>query len=414
MSELPATTEITHRARIAQAAADAISHAQSRPSTSALVGFDGFIDFICRTVSVRASMRIDDYVQIPTIPAFAERCAQAAGRSTNIETVKLEDRWGGNGPLMAGAIAALGVQTSFIGAVQREDGLGVHPIFAPFAERCKEVIPICQPSTTMCLEFHDGKLMLNDTANVQQVTWDLIKEKVGLDRVVRMVDRSDLIGIVNWSLLGGVPGIWQGLVDEVLPRLPYGWQGKKRLFIDLSDPAKRTSQDVAAALRMLGDLQSVGLRVTLGLNLAEAAQVAGPRAKEAFAASATQRPNGAMITLAAERIREDAGLDTVVIHPREGAAAATADGRSAWFDGPYTPNPKLSTGAGDHFNGGFAFAQMLGLTLEECLATAVATSGVYVRDAQSPSAARLCEFLRSLPGPEADSPTPSHDPAHRG
>jgi sugar/nucleoside kinase (ribokinase family) len=86
------------------------------------------------------------------------------------------------------------------------------------------------------------------------------------------------------------------------------------------------------------------------------------------------------------------------VHPREGAAAATAD-ESAWFEGPFTPRPRISTGAGDHFNGGFAVARSLSLPLFESLAAACATSGAYVRDARSPDRERLVEFLRDLPDP---------------
>ena len=107
-----------------------------------------------------------------------------------------------------------------------------------------------------------------------------------------------------------------------------------------------------------------------------------------------------MVRHAAETIREKLSLDTIVIHPREGAGAANAAGHSAWFEGPFTAHPKLSTGAGDHFNGGFAFAQVNGLTLEESLATGCAVSGAYVRDAQSPTRERLVGFLSDLPGPE--------------
>ena len=73
---------------------------------------------------------------------------------------------------------------------------------------------------------------------------------------------------------------------------------------------------------------------------------------------------------------------------------------SAWFEGPFTATPRLSTGAGDHFNGGFAFAQVHGLPLEECLAVGCAVSGAYVRDALSPDLDRVIAFLRSLPLPE--------------
>jgi sugar/nucleoside kinase (ribokinase family) len=89
-----------------------------------------------------------------------------------------------------------------------------------------------------------------------------------------------------------------------------------------------------------------------------------------------------------------------VIHPRRSAAAATAD-ESARFSGPFVQQPKISTGAGDHFNAGFCLGRVLGLSLEESLCAGVATSGYYVREAASPTAAQLADFVAELPPPQA-------------
>ncbi|HLP83556.1 MAG TPA: hypothetical protein VK157_04335, partial [Phycisphaerales bacterium] len=74
---------------------------------SALVGFDGFTDAILHAVSTRTSMRVDDFARIATITEFSQRIAAAAGKSTNIELVRQERRFGGNGPLMASGLAGL-------------------------------------------------------------------------------------------------------------------------------------------------------------------------------------------------------------------------------------------------------------------------------------------------------------------
>ena len=103
---------------------------------------------------------------------------------------------------------------------------------------------------------------------------------------------------------------------------------------------------------------------------------------------------GRRVARLASGVRDAIGIDTVVVHPREGAAAASAGERSVWVDGPVTANPKLSTGAGDHFNAGFAFAQASAMPLEQCVAVAAATSGAYVRDAASPTRERVAEMLR--------------------
>jgi hypothetical protein len=375
------------------------------------VGFDGFVDWIMDLVDVRASMVPDAYTPIGTIDALARRIANASGRSANIEVVTREKRWGGNGPLLAGGVAKLGLQTTYIGAIGcEEDWRTLDPVFAPLAALCEHALPIGRPGRTDALEFTDGKLMLNHCANVQEVTWSRLCEAVGLDRIRLLVARTDLLGIVNWSLLGGVESIWRGLIQEVLPACAT----PPRIFIDLSDPAKRTDDDLNAGLRLLTTLGQLA-PVTLGLNLAEAERLAALLGVAADPAPLEER----VVSLAA-RIRSELALDCVVVHPRQGAGAASLtsqacngahreahreDGQvAAWFTGPFTHSPTLSTGAGDHFNAGFAAAQVAGLTLEQCLATGVAVSGAYVRDGQAPTLARLLAFLEDLPLPEPEAP----------
>jgi sugar/nucleoside kinase (ribokinase family) len=373
------------RQQMATAAAEKLERLSVAPiELHALAGFDGFVDSIIHMVDVRHDMSPQGYERLKTITRFAERCANAAGKSTNIEQVLIEDRFGGNGPLMAGGLARLGLKVTYVGAIG--DGTP-EPVFAPFASRLHECHAIGSPSTTDCLEFEDGKLMFNNTANVQAMTWARVKERVGLDRFVQLVDRSDLLGIVNWSLLGGVPSIWRGLQAEVWSRVS---KRPRRLFVDLSDPAKRTDVDIAECVRTLGDLQKLdGLKVTLGLNLAESDRISAVCGAGAESAKTLEH-----MATRANALRRVLGLDCVVIHPREGAAGADASGSVSWFEGPFTANPKLSTGAGDHFNAGFAFAQTMGFELDECLAAACGVSGAYVRDAESPGCARVAALLR--------------------
>lgn len=387
------------RQTIARAAADALETARaSLPGV--LVGFDGFIDSIVHMVDVRNDMSPTGYRRLATIAAFAARCAAASGTSTNIERVTLEDRFGGNGPLMAGALAAVGAPTTFIGAVgtpsqmgARAGGWAIAPLFAQFSTCCTRCLPIAEPSHTLCLEFDDGKLMFNDTANVQAVTWPRLLSVVGLDPLRRMIADATLIGIVNWSLLGGVEGIWGGLRTQVLEPLAATHPRERRIFIDLSDPAKRLDADLHRCLTLLRQLEETkGVSVTLGLNLAESRRFARLLGIE--------QPNaGPSLADSSAALREATALDTIAIHPREGAACATR-AASAWFDGPFTRHPALSTGAGDHFNAGFGLAQALNLDPSQCLAVGCAMSGAYVRDARSPDLPRLHAFLRDLPVPE--------------
>jgi sugar/nucleoside kinase (ribokinase family) len=336
-----------------------------------LVGFDGFIDSIYDVVDRRRDMTPDGYERITAIPALAARIAAASGRSANIELVRREERFGGNGPLMAAALAALGCPTTFVGAVGRdEDWRTLHPAYEPLAAACERVVPIAPTGRTDALEFHDGKVMFNHAAGVQAVTWERLVEVVGLESLVEIVRPADLIGITNWTILGGVEGIWEGLVRDVLPRVE---AARKRVFIDLSDPAKRSDDDVRRALGVLQTMNAL-VPVTLGLNLSEAERVARVLGARLAAAADPLAYSEAL----ASAVRTAAALSCVVVHRPQGAAAAT-EPESARFETEVTDTPVISTGAGDHFNAGFACAEAAGLSLPHCLAVGCGVSGAHVR-----------------------------------
>lgn len=376
------------------AAADALTSPHSN-SIHALVGFDGFIDVILRPVATRHSMRTEDFSPITNIPAFADRINAAAGKSAGIELVTSESRFGGNGPLLASGLASLGAKTTFIGCIASDSNpTQVHPLFTQFAQRCNQVIPIAQPALTHALEFTDGKIMFNMPDPIQRVTWDTLVRTVSRDTLLNIFDSSSLIAIVNWSIMAGVESILEGLLTDILPALSQSNNKRhRRLFIDLSDPSKRTQQDLSRVLTLLSRINTL-IPTTLGLNLNEA-----ELANAALTTPATTHHNDSTniadrSVMLAKSIRDSLNLTTVVVHPREGASASTSL-NTLWIDGPFTQSPALSTGAGDHFGAGFALAQAMHLPLDACLAMAVACSGAYVRDAASPSATRLASFLRA-------------------
>src|SRR5690349_18736500 len=81
---------------------------------TAFVGIDGFVDEILHVVDKRENAQ--KYERIRTIGKMAERISGAAGKSTNIELVIRQTKLGGNGPIMANALANLGLKTTYIGA----------------------------------------------------------------------------------------------------------------------------------------------------------------------------------------------------------------------------------------------------------------------------------------------------------
>lgn len=351
-------------------------------SRRALVGLDGFVDTIVKPVATRTGQG-DAFTEISNIPEFASRIAGAAGKSTNLEFYPLMDKLGGNGPIMAAALLAGGAHITYVGALGRPT---VHPVFQNFAARAK-VVSLCEPATTIAVEFNDGKLMLGQLRSLDNITLSQIYEAMGAAEFRAELAAADLVALVNWTMIPNMTRIFSDLIASVLPTLPARPAGAapRAFFFDLADPEKRTREDLLEALKMIGRFGAFG-QVTLGLNLKEAQQVT------AALGLAMPDKDEASLRSACAAIREKLGLGTVVVHPRESAACATSAG-TAWVPGPYCENPVITTGAGDHFNGGFSQGQLLGLDPEDCLVLGVCTSGHYVRTAQSPSLDDLERFL---------------------
>jgi hypothetical protein len=232
--------------------------------------------------------------------------------------------------------------------------------------------------------------MLGKHQSLGDVNWDNLVSRVGKDQLTGLVGKSKLVGLVNWTMLPFMSDILSKLQTEIFPRCP---KQERIIFIDLADPEKRTHADILAALRILSGLQGFA-DLILGLNLKESTGIA-----EVLGIPLPSDPEPAIEQTAAS-IRRKLELSCVVIHPRKGAAAATPS-ESAQFAGPFVEQPKISTGAGDHFNAGFCVGRLAGLTLEESLCAGVGTSGYYVRTAQSPTGKELATFIAELPPPQS-------------
>jgi sugar/nucleoside kinase (ribokinase family) len=368
----------------------------------AVMGFDGFVDEIIDVVDKRQSH--DRYERMATIAQFAQKISAAAGQSCNFELVTVYRKLGGNGPIMANALATAGVGVTYVGtlgsAPEAGGEGGVDAVFADFASRAT-LLPMAPPAHTSALEFSDGKLMLGNLAPLSQVTWERLVELFGLERLRRMFDEATLVGMLNWTMLPHLTDIWEQAAEHLFPFLT---NKPRRFFADLADPQKRTEADLRAAMAVLTRIdtgkQRRALPVTLGLNLAEAQQVAKVMGIAAEEIRRSTAGDVAGLGGLAASIREALGIDTVVIHPRAGAAAATAAGEEAAFNGPFTSSPRISTGAGDHFNAGFLLGQLLAFSLEEALCLGTATSGYYVRHAASPTKMELANFMETLPAPQ--------------
>ncbi|MBI4660804.1 MAG: hypothetical protein HY735_18360 [Verrucomicrobia bacterium] len=343
-------------------------------------GLDGFVDEIVHVVDKRDSA--ESYQRVPNISRLAERIQAAAGKSTNLELVNQRVKLGGNGPILANALASFGLKVIYLGALGYPN---VHPVFAGFGKHA-EIYSICEPGHTDALEFEDGKLMLTKSIQLKELNWANIQERFGRDRFKQYFSNADLVAFVNWTMIPHMTDLWEALQRELCP----GLGGRRRLmFFDLADPEKRLVNDIARALEFVGRFQEY-FDVILGLNEKEAfelVKVLGIKPKPAT-------PEG-LSELAGELVRI-LEINTLVIHPVRYALAAGKEGVHV-VEGPFISKPLITTGAGDHFNSGFCMGRLLGLDNQLSILTGVTTSGFYVRTAKSPSIQELAEMLHRWP-----------------
>ena len=340
-----------------------------------LVGFDGMVDDIIHVVDHR--MDKDNFRRIPSIEKFGSRILSAVGKSSNIELVTTQRKIGGNAPLMSLALMGLGGKVTCMGTLGRP----LHPIFKSMEENCR-LVSLGEPGTTDALEFEDGKIMLGKVAGTREACWSNILKYAGEDNFQNMLFQSDLVACTNWTMLTELPEVLEHMIRLTPEEKPPTY------FFDLADPEKRNPEELAAYFEQMKRL-SQKAPCLLGLNLREAEQVSTVLK---IRDSVEDSPEGT--AQAADRIRLALGIEGVVIHA-VGNAGASAGGGQAWITGPRTPTPKITTGAGDHFNGGFTFGWVSGLSLEESLYCGVATSGWYVRNGgPSPTLPDLMSLLK--------------------
>lgn len=347
---------------------------------TAFVGLDGFVDEIVHVVDTRESA--SSYQRLPSIARFAERLAGAAGKSTNIELVNQLTKLGGNGPIMANALAQLGLRVTYLGALGFPK---MHPVFDDFARRA-EVYSIGEAGHTDALEFEDGKVMVSRTVQLNDINWANIQERFGRDRFATKFGVSDLIAFVNWTMIPYMSNVWEALQRELCPTLT---GPRRKIFFDLADPEKRTSPDIRRALDLIVGFQKY-FDVFLGLNEKEAFEIA-----ESLEIKTTSRDVEGLSALALN-LRSRLPISSVVIHPVTYALAASGNVVDV-VNGPYIPRPKITTGAGDHFNAGFCVGKLLGFNNSMSLLTGVTASGYYVATGRSPQITELAEMLRSWP-----------------
>lgn len=355
--------------------------AAMEPGTCRVVtGFDGFVDEMITLVSERQAL--DEFTPVPDITTFGALITAAAGNSSLREIVINAVHPGGCAVNLADGLASLGVTVDCFATL----GEPIHPAFKEIAVKCHGFHSWGrEPGRTLAFEFNDGKMMFSAVKQLADLTPEAARKLLTDGCFAAACADAQVIALTDWSLYPHMTAVWQMLRREVFSPLTQ----HPHFFIDLVDPSSRSGADLMAVAAMLRDFEPIG-PLTLGLNGNEANILS--RLHDLPATPAEPSPDAALRQATA--LREVLHLSRVVVHRNAFAVSATVAG--GYFQaGPYCPNPKKSTGAGDRFNAGFCLGLAQGLGDAESLALGCAAAGFFVRNARSADHQELCEFLHS-------------------
>lgn len=346
----------------------------------ALVGLDGLVERVTSVVDKRFGQG-DAFTRVETIEAFGSKILGAAGNGADMEIFPHEEKAGGNGPVMAGALGKAGLNLRYMGALGEAS---VHPVFETFA-RETNAISIADPAIIHSLEFADGKIKLGTVASLDAIDYRNLLRHIEEGEFFDLLSRQDLVCVVNWAMIPNLTTLLTDLLDYVIPNLPP--RDQKHYFFDLSDPVKRSDGEVRSVLSTLSRFQNWGA-VTLGLNVKVAGRVARLLGKSGMGDEADG------LKSMASYIRDQLSIGTAVVQAGDSAACASKL-ETAWARGFLTKGPSATGGSADHFNAGFCLAQLLDFPLSVCLTTGEAFRGFHAITGRSPSMSEAQSFIQS-------------------
>src|SRR5258707_772287 len=225
-----------------------------------VAGFDGFVDTIVHAVSERHSAT--EYTRLPTLRAFSEKIlAAAGGRNMNIERVRKLTKIGGNGPILANALAHFGVPVTYIGCLGLPE---LHPVFTEFSKKVR-TFSIAEPGYSDAIEFNDGKLICGKQQAVSDVTWPSVLQQLPIEQLIDLVRPAGLIAFLTWGIVFSMTDMMNEFLHHIGPHLS---DQHIPFFIDTADPSKRSETDTRRFVETLPRL-AAKFKVYLGFNLRE-------------------------------------------------------------------------------------------------------------------------------------------------
>ena len=347
-----------------------------------VMGFDGFIDRIVCVRRQRSEENSDcrgDSPYFDTLGAFAAYLAQKDGLSCSMELTTTMEKMGGNMPLTGHALGSLGVLTHCIGA------LGAYPEILPvFREMSSNCIlyPIASPGWCVALEFNNGKVMMYDNQQMNTMDFCAVIDTLSLSFVTDVFEKSDLIGLFNWSEVKHSQDIWQGLIAQVLPALSN--KKERRILIDLSDCSGKSAGMIQILLHSIRAMNGM-IPTVVSVNENEAQLLSGllgTLSLEGFPSEAVRA------------LKKAVGCSVLILHLTDRSIAVDQQERISRVYHRYIAQPKLQIGGGDNYNAGVCAGLLCGLDIPDCMTVGGAVGSYFVEHGVSPNLNQLVAYLK--------------------
>ncbi|MHA1292236.1 MAG: hypothetical protein ACTSQJ_06160 [Promethearchaeota archaeon] len=352
---------------------------------SCFLGFDGYIDSLYSICQTRESPT--EWTKMESMRTFGELLVNVAGSSANVERVLKRKISGGFAPNSCKAINGLGLNVYLIAALGYPE---IDKNFIPITTRNSvEAISFANPGETIGLEFDDGKVMLTDFENILNIDWDLIVERVGFERIFKIIEKSDILGFGHWSLVPHLGEIWQHFLYDIFPSINKQKLKKKLFFVDLADIKKRNKTDINNMLVQLNKIDNY-VPVMLSLNDQEAIDIS--KALDKVKNIRQDKENFIDFIEGGKLINNEVKISFLVIHSPHFATISTLNNHY-WITEGFTAKPRYTTGAGDHFHSGVAAGLACQLTPPESLLIGNSLTAIFVRTGNSPNFTELSQFI---------------------
>lgn len=338
------------------------------------LGADGYVDEVWRIIETRTSR--SEFTLHNKMKNLGEEIVKCGEGGFALEVIRKRRSYGGFTGNTGNALGCLGLWPVMIG-MYGEDA--IDPVYEKLSDKC-ELISLGSPGICQVFEFEDGKIMFPYIEPIIDFDWEALQGNAEFERIGEIFLESDIIAWGYWS---SMPNF-----DEVVSKIceNYVVAGRcKTMFFDFADFRKRDKKSLLHTLDYLANLNKI-VPMVLSLNENEG---------ELLFSYYGKTFDEMKMEKSLVDIREEIGISEIIVHTPHIAAAAHEIEGYAQAQNDYCPNPVITAGAGDTFNGGYIAAILGRLGLKERLIMANGTTSFYVSNGYAPSKADLIAKINS-------------------